>query len=103
MTPIANQQNIAANGEYSLFVSTPARTVLLEWHISAGSATVTPGYVNLSGGFTPFLLIDGSSPAFHASGGICEMPLPASGAVALKVESAAGLAMQACQTVRTVA
>ncbi len=98
MTPKANQEPITADGEYSLYQDLPGRRVLLEWEVTAGSATVTPGIVTMSGAFMPVLNVDGSDPVFAAAGGFCELAIPSSGMLALKVESASGLTLKHSQT-----
>ena len=97
MIPTLNEAIITADGQYRLYPETPGREVQVEWHITAGTADVTPGYMNLAGGFSPLLGLDGQPPVFAASGGICRVGVPNSGYVALKVESAAGLSMVVCQ------
>lgn len=99
MTPVASLAPITANGEYSLEPLDNGDEVLLEWEITAGSATVTPGRVSIAGNFSPALPLDGVPPVFEAAGGSCVITLGASSKVALKVESAAGLQMKACQSV----
>lgn len=97
MTPIINQQVLTANGEYSFEPLFPAKEVLLEWCITVGTATVTPGYVNLEGEFSPARAIDGTAPTFGAEGGTCRVILPLSATAVIKIESASGLSMIVCQ------
>jgi hypothetical protein len=98
MTPKANQAAITADGEYSLYDLIPGTEVLVEWEITAGSATVTLGIVSMSGVFLPLKDISGTSPVFDPAGGFCRLVIPASGMAAIKVEDAAGLTMKYSQT-----
>ena len=98
MTNILNQDVISADGEYAFETLDPATEVLLEWAIIGGSATVAPGYVDLTGAFAPALLADGSAPAFAPAGGVCRVLLPNSGTAAIKVQDSSGdLEMLVCQ------
>ena len=100
MTPKSNESLLNANGEYSLFPVEPGRDVRLEWSFLAGTATVAPGYVDMQGNFQPVLPLDGSAPVFAAAGGMCDVGIGVSGLAALKVESAAGLNLKICQTLK---
>lgn len=100
MTPIVNQQVLTANGEYSFEAAPNGRDVRLEWHITEGSATVTPGYVNLSGGFTPAAGLDGEPPVVPAGGAMYDVGIGNSSLAAIKVENAVDLEMIVCQTVK---
>ncbi len=97
MTPILNQATITADGEYSFEALQPTREVLLEWCITAGTATVTAGYKNLDGTFSPARSTEGTVPAYGAEGGTCRVVLPNSATAVLKVEDAADLSMIVCQ------
>lgn len=98
MTPIKNQHVLTANGEYSFEPLMPTQEVLLEWAITAGTATVTAGYINLEGSFSPARAADASIPTYGLEGGTCRILLPNSATAAIKVEDAAGLFMIVCQT-----
>lgn len=99
MTTINNNSTITANGEYSFEPLNSGDEVLVEWEITAGTATVTPGRVTLSGAFKAVLPLDGTPPVFAATGGDCIISLGNSSKAALKVESAAGgFSMKVCQT-----
>lgn len=95
MTPTKNQAILTANGEYALEQSFPAREVMLEWCITAGTATVTPGYKNLAGTFSPARSSDATLPAFGPEGGTCRVLLPNSATPVLKVEDASVLDAEA--------
>jgi hypothetical protein len=95
MTPIQNEAVLTANGEFSFERLLPAREVLLEWCITAGTAAVTPGYVNLAGDFAPARNSDGTLPTFGTEGGTCRILLPNSATAVLKVEDASVLDAEA--------
>lgn len=107
MTLKKNEDVITLDGEYSFEAWQQGKEVQLEWCISAGTATITPGYVDLDGNFAPSRGLDGVLPAFGAEGGICTVRLPNSGKAALKVENASildvedetvALSMKICHT-----
>lgn len=102
MTPQANESLLTANGEYSLFRVEPGRDVRLEWSFIAGTATVTPGYVDMQGNFQPVLPLDGTPPVFGETGGMCDVGIGVSGLAALKIESAAALNLKICQTLKPI-
>jgi hypothetical protein len=98
MIPIQNQQVLEADGDYAFGAMVQGRECIVEWCVTAGTATVTPGYVNLAGGFSPARTLDGELPVFGAEGGGCVVEVPNSCQLALKVEGAADLLMIVCQT-----
>ncbi len=100
MTPTPNQSTLTDDGEYSLYDVSPGRDVRLEWVIVEGTATVTPGYVDLLGNFKPAYNLDGTVPTFPAAGGMCDVGIGNSGLAAIKIESASDLVMQICQTLK---
>ena len=51
----ANQSTVSANGTYTFDPQPVGGNVLLERDITAGTATITPGYLSLSGAFKPCL------------------------------------------------
>jgi len=99
MTPILNQQTITANGEYSFESFSVGDEVLIEWDITAGSATVEPGYVSLTGLFKPARDLTNTKPAYtNTEGGQLCIELGNSAMAAIKVTNAAGLSMKVCQS-----
>lgn len=88
MIDLANETEVTANGEYRLFHVDPGKRVRVEWSISAGTATVTPGYVDIHGRFAAVKLLDGTAPAFPATGGVIDIGIPAGGRAAVKVDDA---------------
>lgn len=109
MDPITNQQDITADGEYSLEAFSPGREAVFEWSIADGcTADVTPGYVDMHGRFAPLRDGYGVQAAGGSNGGSLRADIPSSGMLALKVENSAGsepvggdpisFTMQACIT-----
>lgn len=91
MPEVVHNENIAANGTYTFPVyPTIGAEMLVEWDIHTGSATVTPGYMSLTGLFKPALNADGTELTQGEGGGLVRLDVPPSGVVALKVEAAAG-------------
>ncbi len=96
MTRIENLQIITANDTYILpGIEIKGGEAILEWGISAGTATVTPGYVDVVGNFQAFRQADGSAFTFDATGGSLSVDVPSSRLLAVKVEAAAALSMKA--------
>ncbi len=99
MTPIPNQHVITANGEYSFESHATGDEVVIEWDITAGTATVEPGVEGLVPGLhRPGRDLAGEKPVFGTEGGSLRIELGNSGKATLKVTAAAGLSMIVCQT-----
>lgn len=102
MIPTPSQSILTEDGEYSFDLIPTGRDVRLEWAFLAGTATVTPGYMDLLGNFSPALQLDGSSPVFGGQGGMCDVGIANSGLAVLKIESAGDLELQVCQTLKPI-
>jgi hypothetical protein len=89
MNQISNNTTITADGDYALPLLAHGTKGLLQWRVEAGSATVTPGFVNLGGVFTAAHGLEGEEFSFPAEGGMVVMDVPPeSGQLALRVADA---------------
>jgi hypothetical protein len=95
MPNIVNEQVLTANGDYFFPGLMPGHEVLIEWDITAGSATVLPGFQKIGGTFAACTKEDGETPEFPAAGGSYIVTVPMSGAVGINVASASSLSMKA--------
>lgn len=90
LTVLNTSLPVTADGEYALPPQDPGQPVVIEWDITAGTATVEPGYESLSGNYKPHRDVAGVKPAFGVEGGFLQADTPNSGKQALKVTGAAG-------------